>query len=231
MNYTRTILGLTTSPDGISWTNRGTITNLAQPGSYGGRFDWSPEQGIIVANGGVNSTSISTTNGSGILNQSAQVFLGAKTFLSTLTTATVSATVVTASDTTESTTSSTGALKSSGGIAAVKNIVGGGQVASERNAAGNSGASLTIDWNNGNMQTVTMTATCGFTFSNPIAGGMYMLVLTQGGSGSYTVTWPGGIKWPGGTPPTLSTAVAAIDVITFGYDGTSYYGNFNTAFA
>ncbi len=42
-----------------------------------------------------------------------------------------------------------------------------------------------------------------------------LLVLTQGGTGSYTVTWSGVDKWftPAGTAPTLKTAVGASDGI------------------
>lgn len=90
--------------------------------------------------------------------------------------------------------------------------------------AGNSGSTLTLDFNNGEAQKVTMTASCTFTFSNPQNGASYVLKLVQGGSGSYTATWPGTVKWAG-SAPTLSTSVGKIDLITFYYDGTSYYGN------
>lgn len=92
------------------------------------------------------------------------------------------------------------------------------------NNAGNSGATLTIDFSTASSQLVTMTASCTFTFSNTLAGGTYLLRLVQGGTGSYTVTWPAAVKWPGGTAPTLSTTVGATDIITLYFDGTSYYG-------
>lgn len=54
--------------------------------------------------------------------------------------------------------------------------------------------------------------------NNPISGQVINIILKQGGSGSYTVTWPSNFKFPGGTPPTLSTAVGAKDVLTCQYD-------------
>ena len=91
-------------------------------------------------------------------------------------------------------------------------------------AAGNSGAALTIDWANGDTQTVTLTGNCTFTFSNPTAGHYYTLRLAQDATGSRTVTWPAAVKWPGGTVPTLTTTASRVDVITFYYDGTNYLG-------
>lgn len=93
------------------------------------------------------------------------------------------------------------------------------------NAAGNSGASITLDFERMITQAVTMTDNCTFTFNNPDSGGTYLVKLTQGGAGSYTATWPASVKWVGGAAPTLSTAVGAIDIMTFFYDGTNYFGN------
>jgi hypothetical protein len=90
-------------------------------------------------------------------------------------------------------------------------------------AAGNSGSSLTIDWSRALITTVTMTASCTFAFSGALAGQAQTLILTQGGSGSYTAAWPT-MKWSGGTPPTLTTTVGKIDFLTIFYDGSSYYG-------
>ena len=51
-----------------------------------------------------------------------------------------------------------------------------------------------------------------------------LLKLTQDSTGGRTVTWPDSVKWPNGTAPTLSTGAGAIDIISFYYDGTNYYG-------
>ena len=54
----------------------------------------------------------------------------------------------------------------------------------------------------------------------------FTLIIIQGGSGSYTVTFSGmTIKWPGGAAPTLTTAVGGIDVLTFKQiSAGNYYG-------
>jgi hypothetical protein len=100
-----------------------------------------------------------------------------------------------------------------------------GQIVSNLNAAGNSSTAQTINWNNANVQSSTLTGSVTYTFSNPISGGEYTLIMTQGGAGSFTATWPAAVKWSGGTAPTLTTTVGKVDVVRFVYDGTSYYGS------
>jgi hypothetical protein len=97
--------------------------------------------------------------------------------------------------------------------------------------AGNSGATKTLDFVLTPANKVTMTASCTFTYTNMVAGGAYAIRIVQGGSGSYTVTWPAGTKWAGGTPPTLTTTVGGIDLISVYYDGTNYYSSAAMAFA
>ncbi len=99
------------------------------------------------------------------------------------------------------------------------------------NAAGNSGTTITLDFDRMITQAVTMTDNCTFTFDNPSSGGTYLVKLTQGGAGSFTATWPASVKWVGGAAPTLTTAVGAIDIVTFFYDGTNYFGNAGLAYA
>lgn len=85
-----------------------------------------------------------------------------------------------------------------------------------------------LDWNNGNVQYIQLASGAQtFTFSNPLGGGRYVLILKQPGSGAAgTVTWPT-ISWAGGTTPTLTTTNNKVDIITLIYDGTNtvYYGN------
>ena len=88
----------------------------------------------------------------------------------------------------------------------------------------NSGAAKTIDWTAGNKQKVTLSANCTFTFTAPTGPTNLLLKMTQDGTGSRTVTWPAAVKWPQGIDPTLSTGAGDIDIVTFYYDGTNYYG-------
>lgn len=92
--------------------------------------------------------------------------------------------------------------------------------------AGNSSTALTLNLSNGAMQKTTLTGNCTFTLSNPVAGGTYILKLTQDGTGSRTVTWPAAVKWAGGSAPTLTTTASRTDLITLTYDGTYYMGSY-----
>lgn len=89
-------------------------------------------------------------------------------------------------------------------------------------ANGSVGATLTLNLDQGDWQTLTLTANCTFTFSAPVAGTVYRLMLTQDGVGSHTVTWPT-IRWAGGAAPTLTITAGKTDIITCLYDGTSYF--------
>lgn len=87
-----------------------------------------------------------------------------------------------------------------------------------------SGAADTIDWGVGNKQKSTLTDNCTFTFTAPDGQCNLILRLIQDATGSRTVTWPGTVKWPSGTAPTLSTGANAIDIIALYWNGTSYFG-------
>jgi len=88
---------------------------------------------------------------------------------------------------------------------------------------GNSGTSITLNWNNGNLQKITMTGNCTFTFTAPAAPSRLALELVQNGTGGYTATWPAAVKWSGGAAPTLtSTATTGTDLVSCLYDGTNY---------
>lgn len=56
---------------------------------------------------------------------------------------------------------------------------------------------------------------------NMTPGLTYKLTVIQDASGSRTLTWGGSYKFPGGTPPTLSTAGNAVDELTFNSDGSN----------
>jgi len=85
-------------------------------------------------------------------------------------------------------------------------------------AGGNTSTAVTLDETDGNVQTFTMTGNCTFTMpsgSGLQAGSSITLILTQDGTGSRTGAFTG-VKWAGGTGPTLTTTLTTgIDVITF----------------
>ena len=96
---------------------------------------------------------------------------------------------------------------------------------------GNSSTADTIDWTAGNKQKSTLTGNCTFTFTAPSGVCNLILKVVQDGTGSRTVTWPSSVKWVSGTAPTLSTSANAIDIVSFYYDGTNYFGQASTSFS
>jgi len=105
------------------------------------------------------------------------------------------------------------------------NLVAFGQGASLVNDIGTVTGTATVNWNDSNNQTLTLLGSTTLTFSNPLPGANYMIEVTQGGVGSYTITFPT-IKWAYNNPPVLTTTVGGIDVINLFYDGTNYLGTF-----
>ena len=96
------------------------------------------------------------------------------------------------------------------------------------NQSGDISSSLNVD--NGTIYSVT--ATGGITINslgNAVAGTSFTLIITQDGTGSRTLTAGSNIKWAGGLK-TLSTAGNAIDVISFFYDGTTYFASLGRGF-
>jgi hypothetical protein len=89
-----------------------------------------------------------------------------------------------------------------------------------------SGGTVNIAFAAGNIVNMTLTASTTLTFSTHVVG-TYIIKLIQGGSGSYTITWPGTVVWSGGTAPTLTTTVGKTDIITLFHDGTSFYGTYS----
>ena len=103
------------------------------------------------------------------------------------------------------------------------NVSIGGQIHVPTNSKGNSGTgTVTFNWNDGNIQTVTLTGTCTFAFSNPQSGASYQIIITQDGTGGRTITWPSGIYWEGRVIPTLTGVANSRDIVTMTYDGTNY---------
>jgi hypothetical protein len=89
---------------------------------------------------------------------------------------------------------------------------------------GNSGTAQTINLNTRQKQRTTLTGNCTFTFTAPPGPGNFLLKVIQDATGSRLATWPASVRWAGGVAPTLTTTATAIDIMSFYYDGTNYYG-------
>jgi hypothetical protein len=94
-----------------------------------------------------------------------------------------------------------------------KNLVIKGQAYTELHTGA---AIASISWDDGNVQEITLAVgTVTFNPSNPKAGATYILKITQpGGGGAGAITWGSGVKWAGGSPPTLTSGSSAVDIIT-----------------
>ncbi len=83
-------------------------------------------------------------------------------------------------------------------------------------------ATIAVDWNNGNVQSVVLGGNRTITFSNGKDGGKYILLLKQDGTGNRTITWPGTstVRWSaGGTGTTLTGTASKTDYFGFIYNG------------
>lgn len=93
-------------------------------------------------------------------------------------------------------------------------------------AIANAGSTETIpDVTTATAHRYTLDANCTFTFPTAAAGKSFFLELRQDATGSRTVTWPGTVKWPAATAPTLTTTASKSDVFSFiCLDGTNWLG-------
>ena len=82
-------------------------------------------------------------------------------------------------------------------------------------ALGSAGGSRTIDLEDGNSFSATVTtSTVTWTFSNPTASDeLCGFTLTLVNGGSQTVNWPGSVDWAGGSAPSLTSS--GTDVLVF----------------
>lgn len=88
-----------------------------------------------------------------------------------------------------------------------------------------SGTAKTLpDVNVATMHDVTLTGNCTFTFPTLAAGKSFKLVLRQDATGSRTVTWPGTVKWPAATAPTITATASHWDIYDFIAAGTNWLG-------
>lgn len=95
-----------------------------------------------------------------------------------------------------------------------------------------SGATISWDANVSSVASLTLNQVgATLTMSNLIAGGTYLLIITQGAGGNKTITTWTNFKWVGGAIPTLSSSAGAIDVITAYSDGTNLYASAQIGFA
>jgi len=90
------------------------------------------------------------------------------------------------------------------------------------------GTSVTIDLQDGDNFTHSLSGNTTYNFSYPAPSGKasaFTLKVTQD-STARTITWPASVDWAGGTAPTISEDNGAVDYFVFitTDGGTTYYG-------
>ena len=81
------------------------------------------------------------------------------------------------------------------------------------------------DLDNAQVGTITLSANSSLNApSNQNAGGTYILIVKQNGTGGYSLTFDGVYKFANGITPAVSTDPNAIDVFTFVSDGSNMLG-------
>jgi len=95
---------------------------------------------------------------------------------------------------------------------------------------GNSGATLTLDWDAGTRHLFTLDDDVVLTLSNPIDGAAYVVVIDTG-AGGFAPTWPGTVLFPDDTPPDTSAAgISVLVTLLWVNDLTAYIGSFNSPY-
>jgi hypothetical protein len=161
---------------------------------------------LAVANGGTNATTASITSFNNITGYTASGATG---------------------------TTSTSLVFSTSPTLTTPTISGYTESVVACGTAGVVGGSFTFVITAGTVLTAILTAgtPCTFTMpASPVAGQSFVLRLTNSATSMTTATFTG-VKWPGGTVPTITATASAVDIISFVYIGTAWYGNAAQAFA
>lgn len=91
---------------------------------------------------------------------------------------------------------------------------------------GNVSGAVTINWNNGNVQKMTLTGNVtSVAFTNPPGPGTYKLWIHQDATGGRTIVgWDADLDW-GGSAPVVSAGASKFDIGVFEYNGGSIYAS------
>ena len=215
--------------DASAWSRSSDMDNWSEvPGAF-----------VFIESGTTQASSgwVTTVSGAGTIGVTAMPwtqFSGAGSYAAgtglTLTGSTFS---VNASQPQVTTLGTLGSLAVSGTITG-GNVVSGTRVSAANYAEsvfaiGSTSGTITPNINNGAIQTMTLTGSITLNSITNIATGQGVtFVITQGGTGSYTLT--SGWLFAGGSK-TLSTAVGAVDIISVFYSGTVYYASLTKGYA
>src|SRR5665213_3637957 len=83
-------------------------------------------------------------------------------------------------------------------------------------ADSNTSTAQTINWTQSNLHYSRLTGNVTYTFVPPYHTSTLTMFIDTG-AGSFTATWPGSVKWSGGTAPTITVTASKYDIITCKY--------------
>ena len=89
-------------------------------------------------------------------------------------------------------------------------------------------SSGTFEWDLNTQQSSVMTLTGNANLNSPSnqqAGGSYILIVKQDGTGGHSLGFDGAYKFPNGVTPAVSSSANKVDVFSFVSDGTFMYGS------
>lgn len=121
-------------------------------------------------------------------------------------------------------------LEATGGDAAITPVIKGKSSFVKMSGIkdlGTVGATETVNWANGDRQTMTLDENVTITFSNAAAGQTLTLYMLQDGSGTNTITWADTIVWQDGITWGTSYYTTTADkwnVVVIYYTGSAYLG-------
>jgi hypothetical protein len=93
------------------------------------------------------------------------------------------------------------------------------------------GTTATINWNNGNVQVLSLASATGnvaVTMTNGQNGAEYTLYVIQGSNG-YNAIFPG-VLWPNGVALSVTSTSGVTNIVTFSVEGSNYYGDVNETY-
>lgn len=94
-------------------------------------------------------------------------------------------------------------------------------------AIGAAGTTETVNWANGDLQTMTLDENVTITFSGAVAGQRLTLFMLQDGTGTNTITWADTIVWQDAITwgdTYYSKTADKMNVVVIYYSGSAYFG-------
>ena len=82
-----------------------------------------------------------------------------------------------------------------------------------------------VDCSAGNYFTKTITGATTFTFTNVPTGVAYTFTMEVTLNGSNAITWPGSVKWPADTAPTITDGKTQVFIFLTDDGGTRWRGS------